>query len=144
MALDEIKDMGRRIQEVTAPDAHLWLWTTNPHMPEAFEVVEAWGFEFKSIRTWDKGRMGLGFWLRSQTEHMIFASKGKYRVQAGKWTTLLKAPYRRHSCKPEEAIECIEALSPAPRLELFATRTRPGWTTLISPAPPVGDPYGQG
>lgn len=143
MDIDEIKAMP--IASICTPDAHLWLWTTNPHLPESIEVVKAWGFTYKTLRTWNKGRMGLGWWLRSQTEHLIFAVKSnKLRVQPRSWRTYFEAPWIAHSVKPEESIACIEALSPAPRLELFARAPRAGWTTLISNKPPVGDPYGQG
>jgi N6-adenosine-specific RNA methylase IME4 len=145
MDLDEIKALGERIQDICLPDAHLWLWSTNPHLPEAFEVVKAWGFTYKSLRTWDKGRIGLGWWLRSASEHLIFAVRSnRMRVQPGAYSTIFKGTYRGHSVKPAEAIECIEALSPPPRIELFARETRPDWTSLISDKPPVGDPYGQG
>lgn len=145
MDLEDIKSMRDQIEEVTLPDSHLWLWTTNPHLPEAFEVINSWGFNYKSCLTWDKELMGLGFWLRSRTEHCLFAVKSnKNRVQPSNITTLLKEKRRKHSQKPDGIISIIEYLSPSPRLELFARNNRPGWTCLVSDAPPVGDPYGQG
>jgi len=133
MTQDELKAIP--ISSICAPDAHLWLWTTNPHLPEALELVTAWGFQYRCLRTWVKPRMGLGWWLRSQTEHLIFASKTKEnRKNPSSWTTILTAPAGEHSAKPDEAIACIEALSPGPRLEIFARKERPGWTTLISNA----------
>ena len=136
--------MALPVQDLAAPDCHLWLWTTNPHLPEAFEVMRAWGFEYKSTLTWVKPRMGLGWWLRSKTEHLLLGVRGHYRVQPGAITTVLAAPWRGHSVKPEEVIPIIEKLSPAPRIELFARCSREGWTCMTSDAPPVGDPYGTG
>jgi N6-adenosine-specific RNA methylase IME4 len=131
MTQEELKAIP--ISSICASDAHLWLWTTNPHLPEALELVSTWGFQYRCLRTWVKPRMGLGWWLRSQTEHLIFASKTKdNRKNPSSWTTILTAPAGEHSAKPDEAIACIEALSPGPRLELFARKERPGWTTLIS------------
>ncbi len=131
MELDELKLMN--VRGICAPDAHLWMWTTNPHLPEALELIDAWGFTYKTMLTWNKGRMGLGWWLRSQTEHLIFAALStKARVGPGSWTTYLEAPWRGHSVKPPEAAEMIEALSPEPRLEIFARGQRPGWTCLES------------
>jgi N6-adenosine-specific RNA methylase IME4 len=125
MDLDEIKAMGDRIQEVTSDTAHLWLWTTNSHLPESLGVVDAWGFEYKGLRTWNKVKMGLGWWLRNQTEHLILAvKKGKVRLRLDhpdKWTTLFTSPRRKHSEKPIWGVyDCITALSRAPYLELFA------------------------
>jgi len=62
MSLDELKAMD--INGITSPDAHLWLWTTNPHLPEGLELMAAWGFTYKSLLTWDKKRIGTGWWLR--------------------------------------------------------------------------------
>lgn len=135
MTQEELKAIP--VATVCAPDAHLWLWTTNPHLPEALELVEAWGFHYRSLRTWSKPKMGLGWWLRSQTEHLIFATKDKSnRKNPGSWTTIFNAEAGKHSAKPDEAIQCIEALSPGPRLEIFARQERPGWTTLISDSAP--------
>lgn len=145
MSLDDLKAMGHDIQLISSPDAHLWLWTTNPQLPEALEIMTAWGFTYKTMLTWVKPRMGLGWWLRSKTEHILLGVKSnKLRVQPNSYTTVFHAPWTGHSVKPEKAYEIIEALSPTPRLELFARSTRTGWTSIISDAPPVGDPYGQG
>ena len=145
MDLDEIKSMGRDIQQVSLPDSHLWLWTTNPHLPESLEVMKAWGFEYKTCLTWDKQLMGLGFWLRSRTEHCLWGVKSnKGRSNPGNITTLLVEKRRKHSQKPDGIIPIIEKLSPGPYLEIFSRNSRPGWTCLQSDAKPLGDPYGQG
>ncbi len=145
MTPQEILDVGERIREVTTPDAHLWLWVPPPHVPLAVQVVEAWGFEWKTVLVWNKKKMGLGWWLRSKVEFCILAAKStKKRVTPRSYTTYLEAPYRGHSVKPDEIIPMIEALSPAPRLELFARKPRKNWTALISNAQPKGDPYGKG
>jgi N6-adenosine-specific RNA methylase IME4 len=136
MTQEELKAIP--VASVCHPDAHLWLWATNPHLPEALELVTAWGFQYRSLRTWNKPRMGLGWWLRSQTEHLIFASKTKNnRKNPSSWTTIFEADAGEHSAKPAEAIKCIEALSPGPRLEIFARAPREGWTTLISDSQPT-------
>ena len=71
MPIEDIKAM--RIQELAEEDSILWLWTTNAHLRVAFEVVDAWGFEYRSLLTWVKDRMGTGDWLRGQTEHCLLA-----------------------------------------------------------------------
>jgi N6-adenosine-specific RNA methylase IME4 len=111
-------------------DAVLWLWTTNSHMRDAFIVAEAWGFRHRTILTWAKDRMGTGDWLRGQTEHCLMAVRGKPTVTLSNQTTLLNAPMREHSRKPDEFYALVESLCPAPlngRLELFARQARPGW-----------------
>jgi hypothetical protein len=68
------------VASIAHGDCVLWLWTTNAHMFQAKEVLDAWGFEPKTILTWVKDRMGLGNWLRGQTEHCIMAVRGKPTV----------------------------------------------------------------
>lgn len=141
MSTEEIAAMP--VADVATPDAHLWLWTTNAHLPEALQVVEAWGFTYRSMMTWAKTRMGTGWWLRGQTEHVLFASRSKrLRANPGNITTLLRAPTRGHSEKPDDLIPLIERLSPGPYLELFARAERPGWETLrldVAPMDEHGD-----
>jgi N6-adenosine-specific RNA methylase IME4 len=111
-------------------EAVLWLWTTNSHMRDAFSVLDAWGFRHRTILTWAKDRMGTGDWLRGQTEHCLMAVRGRPTVTLSNRTTLLQAPMREHSRKPDEFYALVESLCPAPlngRLELFARETRPGW-----------------
>jgi N6-adenosine-specific RNA methylase IME4 len=108
-------------------DSVLWLWTTNAHMPCAFEVLRAWGFEHKTILTWVKDRMGLGDWLRGRTEHCLLAVRGRPLVTLTNQTTALDGPLRQHSRKPEEFYALVEALCPGSKVELFARSQRPGW-----------------
>ena len=83
MAFEEIKAMP--VRDIADENAILWLWTTNAHLRVAFEVVEAWGFEYKTLLTWVKDRMGTGEWLRGQTEHCILSCAGKAGFR--KWRT---------------------------------------------------------
>jgi N6-adenosine-specific RNA methylase IME4/ParB-like chromosome segregation protein Spo0J len=109
-------------------DCILWLWTTNHHMREAFEVLDAWGFTQKTILTWLKDRMSTGDWLRGQSEHCLMAVRGKPVVHLTNQTTLLHGKVRRHSEKPEEFYALVERLCPAPRYaELFSRHKRKGW-----------------
>lgn len=55
----------------------LFLWATVPLMKEAFQVMDAWGFQYKTMITWRKiMSMGMGFWWRGQCEHLLFGIKG--------------------------------------------------------------------
>jgi hypothetical protein len=76
------------VVSVAHHDCVLWLWTTNQHMREAFSVLDAWGFQQKTILTWFKDQMGCGDWLRGQTEHCIMAVRGKPVVTLTNQTTL--------------------------------------------------------
>ncbi len=81
MEVEEIAAMP--VGDIVHRDAVLWLWTTNAHMPRAFEVVDAWGFEHRTILTWVKGGISVGNWLRQQTEHCVLSRRGKPTVRAG-------------------------------------------------------------
>ena len=105
----------------------LWLWTTNAHMRDAYKVLDAWGFQEKTILTWVKDRMGMGDWLRGQTEHCILAIRGKPTVLLSNQTTLLHGPVREHSRKPDEFYAMVEALCPGSKVEMFCRTPRPGW-----------------
>jgi len=74
----------------------------------AFDVVTAWGFEYKTLLTWMKDRMGTGEWLRGQTEHCLLAARGKPVFLHGNDSTALEATRREHSRKPEEFYALVE------------------------------------
>jgi N6-adenosine-specific RNA methylase IME4 len=112
------------VSSLAHDDSILWLWTTNCHMREAFEVVDAWGFEHKTILTWVKDRMGLGDWLRGQTEHCLMATRGKPIVHLTNQTSALHGPVRDHSRKPIEFYQFGEELCPAPRYADLFSRYR--------------------
>ena len=95
MSVEEICDVA--IPALAHDDAILWLWVTNAHMRDAYAVLDAWGFDAKTILTWAKDRIGLGDWLRGQTEHCIMAVRGQPIVTLTNQSTLLRAPVREHS-----------------------------------------------
>jgi N6-adenosine-specific RNA methylase IME4 len=128
MTLDEITALP--VADLAAEDAVLWLWTTNAFLPDAFQVIQSWGFQYRAALVWGKDHIGLGDWLRVQTEHCLMASRGKPVITLTNQSTLLRAPIREHSRKPEEFYTMIESLCPTPplgRIELFARGERPGW-----------------
>jgi N6-adenosine-specific RNA methylase IME4 len=115
------------LAELAAKDCIVWLWTTNAFMQLVFTVIGAWGFQQKTILTWVKDRMGVGDWLRGQTEHCLLCVRGKPQVNLTNQTTVLEGPVRKHSQKPEEFYELVEALCPGSKLEMFARQSRQGW-----------------
>lgn len=117
------------VRPIAHEDSVLWLWTTNAFMREAFQVIDAWGFHEKTILTWAKDRMGVGDWLRGQSEHCILAARGKPVVTLTNQTTILRASPREHSRKPDEFYSIVEALCHGSKVELFAREARSGWRT---------------
>ena len=113
---------------LAASDCVLWLWVTNSHMREAFTVLDAWGFRQKTMLTWAKPQFGTGDYLRGQTEHCLMPIKGKPVITLSNQSTLITAPKRGHSRKPDEFYALVEGLCPAPRyLELWSREERNGW-----------------
>lgn len=125
MDTGEICDL--RVPDMAQKDSFLWLWTTNLHMPHAYRVLEAWGFEAKTILTWDKRHMGVGRWLRAVTEHCIMAVKGSPVINLTNQTTLISETRREHSRKPDCFYKLVEELCPGSKLELFSREPRVGW-----------------
>ena len=116
-----------RVEEFAHQDCILWLWTTNAFMRDAFAVLDAWGFSEKTILTWAKQKMGVGDWLRGQTEHCILATRGHPVATLTNETTLLTADTREHSRKPDDFYALVERLCPGSKVEMFSRETRPGW-----------------
>lgn len=142
LSLEQIAELP--IAALAAADCQLWLWTTNSHLHAAFHLIDAWSFTYKSCMTWAKVRhegavqqIGLGYWLRGCTEHVLFAVKGNPRAKLHgprgatglNISTFLAVRKGEHSEKPEESYQRIEAMSEEPRLELFARQRRNGWIT---------------
>lgn len=110
----------------------------------ALEVVRAWGFTYKTMATWRKTKLGLGWWLRSRTEHVIFAARStEKRVQPGGYSTEIVGKWRGDSVKPP-IYDRIEALSPGPFLEMFCRDDEPrdGWMRLGANSVP-SEPFNQ-
>jgi N6-adenosine-specific RNA methylase IME4 len=141
MSLPEIKAMP--VARWGARDCTLFLWTTDPMLRHALDVIEAWGFAYKTVAFyWVKlnrnrsGGMllsqrdfftGMGFWTRANPELCLLATRGKPQRRATDVAKLLIAARREHSRKPDETYGRIERLVEGPYLELFARATRSGW-----------------
>ena len=128
MSLDDIKALP--IADVAAPNALLFMWTVSHLQAAAFDVAASWGFRHVSIAfVWDKGRMGMGYWTRQEVEICHLFKRGKPRRKSKGVRSLIRAPRREHSRKPDEQYERIEALVDGPYLELFARQAWPGWSS---------------
>jgi len=126
MSVEEIKNLTLP----TTENCVLWLWTTNAFMHDAFHILEAWGFQPKTILTWVKNRIGVGEWLRGQTEHCILAVKGQPTISLKSQSTVLHAPNKGHSEKPTEFYDFVDSLCVGWKLDYFARKKREGWHVL--------------
>lgn len=126
MSLEEIAAL-----ELPASDnCILFLWTTHQFMRYSFPLLDGWGFREVAIITWEKSRMGLGSWLRSQTEFCIMAVKGKPQVLLTNQTTILHGQQREHSRKPDEFYALVDSLCTGFKLDYFSREPRPGWAQI--------------
>lgn len=140
LTLDAIKALP--VADLAAPDAHLYVWTTNRYLRDVWDVADAWGFRGVCIIVWCKawmGALGGGAW-QSNIEFCLFARRGNLAAigQArGRWYDWPRkrgAPVREgerrttgHSAKPEAFLDYVEQVSPGPYVEMFARRARFGW-----------------
>lgn len=116
------------VRELANPGAHLWLWTTNQFLETGFQVMRAWGFKYLAPITWVKPS-GLGAWFIHRTQTILFGYVPPLTMIERYMPTVINAPARRHSEKPESVFDFIERISIAPRIELFARAQRLGWKT---------------
>lgn len=146
MGIDDICALP--VGELAAKDCHLFLWTTGPCLPKAFDVIEAWGFRYSAIAfTWIKLKksfqanqlrivptqesdlhVGLGLTTRKNAEFCLLGRRGNAHRNARDVREIILAPVREHSRKPDEAYTRIERYCDGPYLELFARgERRKGW-----------------
>lgn len=143
MTLDQIKSLN--VRDIANPEGcALFLWATLPMLPEALEVMKAWGFEYKTVgfvwvklnKNWkqwihDINRIfffGMGYWTRANVEVCLLGTRGKVkRVDAGV-RQLVVSPIREHSRKPDEVRErIVKLIGDVPRLEMFCRYPADGW-----------------
>lgn len=133
------------VGEIMLPDAHLYLWTINRFVEEAFGLLRAWGFTYSTLIVWRKKLMGggLGGTWRISTEFVLFARRGNLPSSGTIAGTCFdegddalcfawKRPYDHrgkphHSAKPPSLCDLVESVSPGPYVELFARQPRLGW-----------------
>ncbi|MCZ6606570.1 MAG: MT-A70 family methyltransferase [Alphaproteobacteria bacterium] len=118
------------VSGIAADDAVLYLWTTIATMEQAIQVINAWGFEYRSNIVWDKGSIGLGALVRNRHEHLLIGLRGNLSppAPADRPASVVFAPRAKHSAKPNEFYEIIEKAYPTmPKIELFARTPRAGW-----------------
>jgi len=135
----EFEDLARLpVADCAARDCVLFLWVTDPLLPKGIELIERWGFEYKTIGfCWAKLNktskakspyfMGTGYWTRANPELCLLATRGRPKRISKSVRQLIVEPRREHSRKPDVVRDQIEQLVAGPYLELFARETKSGW-----------------
>lgn len=120
------------VADLAEKDAHLYLWTTQRYLRDAFMIADAWGFRYSTTLVWAKPPLGIGpgGTFAPAAEFILFCRRGtlraKRRIDRCWWSWQRT---HEHSRKPEAFLDLVEEISPAPYLELFARRNRLGWDT---------------
>ena len=128
LSLDAIRT--EPVKELVAERAHLHLWTTNAFLREAFDVLRAWGFKYKSCLIWVKPQIGMGNYWRVSHEYLLLGVRGNLPFQDRTCRSWQIARRTAHSRKPFLFRGLIEQVSPGPYLELYGREEHPnsGWT----------------
>ena len=119
-----------KIEVPSAKDAILFLWVTSPKLEEGLQVVNMWGFEYKTSMVWVKDHIGMGYYARGRHEFLLIATKGSPGVPepADRPDSVIEDPRTEHSKKPEIVYDLIEKMYPNRKyLELFARNKREKW-----------------
>lgn len=128
MTLEQICAMP--VQEICADDAVLFLWATAPKLAECMEVLDAWGFDYRTCMAWVKDKIGMGYYVRNKHELLLIARRGGLPVPdpSNRPGSVVEAPRNEHSAKPCQFYELIERMYPdLPKIELFSRSPREGW-----------------
>lgn len=119
------------VQRICAEDCVLFLWSTPPTQPDAYKVIEAWDFEYKTKAfCWIKQNKksdslfwGMGYWTRSNSEDCLLATKGHPKRVSAKVHQVIISKIGEHSKKPSEIRNrIVELMGDLPRIELFARK----------------------
>jgi N6-adenosine-specific RNA methylase IME4 len=137
MSMQEIKDLP--VEKLAADDCVLFLWVTFPILPDALDVITAWGFNYSTVGfTWvkrnkekDSWFFGLGNWTRSNAELCLIATKGSPMRKSASVSQIIDTPIEEHSKKPNMVRDKIVELmgDDIPKIELFARQQTSGWDT---------------
>jgi len=129
LPLETLKTLN--LTTVCEKDCLLFLWTSSPHLPQALELMKAWGFEYKTIAfVWEKQKTNPGYYTLSQVEICLVGKRGRIPTPRGsrKERQFLSEMRGRHSAKPTEIRERITKMFPTQKkLELFSRARVDGW-----------------
>lgn len=117
-----------------------FLWATAPKLPEAFTVLAAWGFNYRTCAVWDKEIIGMGFWFRGQHELLLVGTQGTFSPpsQGDRVSSVLRCRRGEHSSKPDFVRDLIRSWYPeAACLEMFARESHQGWDAFGNEVAPT-------
>lgn len=142
-------DIARmNIPRIMADDAVCFMWVTCPNLHYSIEVMEAWGFEYRTVGfVWvkknsiniDTDFMGMGNWTRANAELILLGVRGKphriskkirqvVRYMEDHDPTVIERRILEHSAKPPVFRQLITGLmGEVPRTELYARDVAKGW-----------------
>lgn len=128
MSVDAI--CAEPVRDLATDNAHLHLWTTNGFLREAFDVIDAWGFTFKSCLVCVKDEIGMGNYWRVSHEFLLLGVRGSLTFRDRTHPSWIQAPRTVHSRKPSIVRTLVERVSPGPYLELYGREELPksAWT----------------
>lgn len=150
MTIAELCEMGKIVRAIAAENSALWLWTTAPNLLQSFDVMKAWGFEYKSAAAWakesknsgaidsdsddHKWAFGPGYIFRGAAEFLLVGTRGNPvwndSKEARSVRNLIYAPVREHSRKPDCQWQIVETLTIGPYIELFSRCPRDRWDSF--------------
>ncbi len=129
MSIDELCALG--VRSIAGDNSVLFLWVTSPILAECFDVISAWGFEYKASFVWDKVKHNMGHYNSVRHEFLLICTRGSYVPENKKLYDSVQSIERtKHSEKPEQFRKIIETLYPSgKKIELFARKKSKGWAT---------------
>lgn len=129
LLMDTVDICAMPVKDICERDAVLFLWSTSPHLPEALEVVKAWGFEYKTTFVWDKIKHNMGHYNSVRHEFLLVCTRGACTPDVKKlFDSVVSIERGEHSKKPEYFREVIETLyTYGNKIELFARSAPHGW-----------------
>tara|TARA_R100001460_G_C3453926_1_gene165058 strand:- start:42 stop:587 length:546 start_codon:yes stop_codon:yes gene_type:complete len=136
MSLEDIKSLP--VASISEKDCILFMWCTDPLINKQLEVIDSWGFNYKTIgfywikenknKTKTRFWKGPGYWSRANPEICILATKGKPKRFGTNVDKLVIAERDVHSKKPFIIRnKIVELCGDLPRIELFARQKTNGW-----------------
>ena len=128
------------VKGITNDDCVLFMWTTDAHIPDALEVMKAWGFKYKTVAfIWQKKEKSgkqtcfMGQWTMKNCEIVLLGTKGKMsKYLISRKVRQLQEGVRerdKHSKKPDIFRRRIVEMfgNELPKIELFARSRADGW-----------------
>jgi N6-adenosine-specific RNA methylase IME4 len=134
--MNKIDIQNLPINKISDKNCILFLWVTAPCLIEGLELIDKWGFKYKTIGfTWVKKNKrqntwfwGMGYWTRANSELCLIATKGMIKRISASVHQIIDTPIEEHSKKPAIVRNrIVELMGNLPRIELFARQKTEGW-----------------